>query len=477
MRRLSVSILVAGLLAPSGVVLAQQSQPQPQQQQQPPQSPQQQSDKDAVYEQLNLFDEAFERIRQDAVDPVADKKLVDAAISGMLSGLDPHAAYIDPAEYQALNAPSSSDEVGIGVALALDKGQLKVISPRDGSPAAAAGIEPGDLIFSIGKEPTYQMTLAQAQGTLRGSPGSTVALVLERGSGGPIKVKVKREADRLQTVTDRVEDGDLGYLRLAGFDNGTPAALSAAVQDLRRRTGGKLAGLVLDLRNNPGGNFQDAVAAAAAFLDKGDIALLKGRNPDSVKHVTATPDDLVKGLPIVVLVNGGTAAESELVAGALQDNHRAILLGTKTYGESNVETLIPLASGGAIRLTTARFTTPDGREIEGKGLKPNLTVTPVKLEKLAQGEEIHEVDLPGALKNPNQPLPGAAPATAAQTGGKASPTAKPVKQALPPGATPTPHKTTPSVATGEIGGANDLQLTQALDILRGLAVFNRGASG
>jgi carboxyl-terminal processing protease len=320
------------------------------------------------------------------------------------------------------------------------------------------------------------MTLADAQHTLRGPPGSTVALVLQRGSGGPIKIKVKRAGDQLQTVTDRVEDGDLGYLRLAGFDDGTPAALAAAVQDLRRQTGGKLAGLVLDLRNNPGGNFQDAVAAAAAFLDKGDIALLKGRNPDSLKHVTATPDDLVKGLPIVALVNGGTAAESELVAGALQDNHRAILLGTKTYGESNVETVIPLASGGAIRLTTARFTTPDGREIDGKGLKPDLTVTPVKLEKLAQGEEIHEVDLPGALKNPNQPLPTASPATAT-TGGKASPTAKPVKPALPPGATPTPHKSTPSVSTGEIGGANDLQLTQALDILRGLAVFNRGVSG
>ena len=469
MRKLSGLILSAALLAPSGVVLAQQ--PQPQEQQQP-----QQSDKDAVYEQLNLFDEAFERIRQDAVDPVADKKLVDAAIGGMLSGLDPHAAYIDPAEYQALNAPTGSDEVGIGVALALDKGQLKVISPRDGSPAATAGIEPGDLIFSIGKQPTYEMTLADAQHTLRGPPGSTVALVLQRGSGGPIKIKVKRAGDQLQTVTDRVEDGDLGYLRLAGFDDGTPAALAAAVQDLRRQTGGKLAGLVLDLRNNPGGNFQDAVAAAAAFLDKGDIALLKGRNPDSLKHVTATPDDLVKGLPIVALVNGGTAAESELVAGALQDNHRAILLGTKTYGESNVETVIPLASGGAIRLTTARFTTPDGREIDGKGLKPDLTVTPVKLEKLAQGEEIHEVDLPGALKNPNQPLPTASPATAT-TGGKASPTAKPVKPALPPGATPTPHKSTPSVSTGEIGGANDLQLTQALDILRGLAVFNRGVSG
>ena len=462
MRKLSLLILATALVAPAGVTVAQQ----------------QATDKDAIYEELNLFDEAFERIRQDAVDPVADPKLIGAAISGMLSGLDPRAAYIDPAAYQALREPANSGEVGIGVVLALDKGDFKVISPRDGSPAAAAGIQPGDLIFSIDKQPTYEMSLADVQRELRGAPGSTVALILERGEGAPIKLKVKRAAENPQTVTARVEDGNLGYVRLAGFDDGTAAALAAAVQDLRQKTGGKLLGLVLDLRNNPGGNFQDAVATAAAFLDKGDVALLKGRKPDSVKHITAPPGDLVKGLPIVVLVNGGTAREAELVAGALQDNHRAMLVGTKTYGESGVETVIPLASGGAISLTTARFTTPDGREIDGKGLEPDLTVTPLKIEKLAEGEEIHEADLPGALKNPDQPAPAATSVPgAAAPAGKPAPVAKPSPAAVPPGATATPRKNAPSVATGEIGGANDEQLTQALDILRGLAVFNRRASG
>ena len=461
MRNLFWLVLATALAAPAGATLAQQ-----------------QGGKDAVYEELNLFDEAFERIRQDAVDPVADPKLIGAAISGMLSGLDPRAAYLDPAEYQALRTPANGNEVGIGVVLALDKGELKVISPRDGSPAAAAGIEPGDVIFSIDKEPIYELTLTEDQLKLKGAPGSTVALVLQRGEGPPIKLTVKRAADSLQAVTARVEDGDLGYLRLAGFDDGTPTALAAAVQDLRQKTSGKLVGLVLDLRNNPGGNFQDAVAAAAAFLDKGDIALLKGRQPDSLKHITAPPGDLVKGLPIVALVNGGTAREAELVAGALQDNHRAMLLGTKTYGESGVESLIPLADGGAVRLTTTRFTTPDGREIDGKGLEPDLTVTPLKLQKLAQEEGLHEADLPGALKNPDQPASPASPAQGTPAlGGKPPPTAKPNPTARPAGAAATLQKTAPSVATKEIGGANDEQLTQALDILRGLVVFNRHASG
>ncbi|HEY3912080.1 MAG TPA: S41 family peptidase [Stellaceae bacterium] len=434
---------------------------------------QQQAGKDAVYDELNLFDQAFERIREDAVDPVADNKLVDAAITGMLSGLDPHAAYIDPAAYKAMNAPAGPTEAGIGVAVTLDNGELRVISPRDGSPAAA-GIEPGDLIFAIDKVPTYELTLAEAEQKLRGPAGSTVKLTLQRDDQEkPIKLSLTRAATHLQTVRAQVKDGNIGYLRIAGFDDDTPAALAAAVQDLRHKTAGKLVGLVLDLRNNPGGSFPDAVAAADAFLDKGDVALIKGRKPGSIKHIAATPGDLVKGLPIVALVNGGTADEAELVAGALQDNHRAMLLGTKTYGESDIEAVIPLASGGAIRLTTTRFTTPDGREIQGKGIKPDVTVTPLKIEKLAEEESIHEADLPGALKNPDQPTP-TVPAQSATPapGGKPAP-----PPGAPAGATLTPNKAAPSVATGDIGGANDEQLTQGLDILRGLAVYNRRAAG
>ena len=297
MHRLAVVILATALVIP-GSVVAQQDQ-------------EQQNGKDAAYEELNLFDEAFERVRQDAVDPVTDTKLIGAAIAGMLSGLDPRAAYLDPAQAKGSVTPAADKEPGIGVALTIADGELEVISPRDGSPAAAAGIKPGDLIFAIDKEPTYELSLAEAEQKLRGPAGSAAALVLRRGNGRPIRLSVTRAADQLSTVTARVADGNIGYLRLAGFDGGTQAALAGAMQDLQHQTGGKLAGLVLDLRNNPGGDFDAAVAAADAFIDKGDIALIKGRRPGSVKRIAATPGDLAKGLPIVALVNGGTAAEAE----------------------------------------------------------------------------------------------------------------------------------------------------------------------
>ena len=461
-RKLAMVMLLTASVAPGAVLAQQQTQ---------------QGGKDAVYDELNLFDEAFERIRQDSVDPVPDGKLVGAAITGMLTGLDPHASYIDPAALKALKEPVVGGDVGIGAALTLTKGELKVISPRDGSAAAAAGIEPGDLILAIDKGPTYELSLAEAEQKLRGPAGSTVKLTVLRGDeGAPLKLNVKRAAEHLQTVSSRVEDGNIGYLRLAGFDDGTPAALSAAVEDLRQQTGGKLGGIVIDLRNNPGGNFQDAVAAANAFLDKGDVTLVKKRNSDSPKHISVTAGDLVKGMPIVALVNGGTADEAELVAGALQDNHRALLLGTKTFGESAFETLIPLASGGAIRLTTARFTTPGGREIDGKGLDPDLVVTPLKIERLAKEEGLHEADLPGALKNPDQPASAAGTAPAAPS--QPAPATKPAASGIPAGASATsPTKPAPSVATGDMGGASDEQLTQALDVLRGLAAFNRRAAG
>jgi carboxyl-terminal processing protease len=421
---------------------------------------QQKAGKDNVYEELNLFDQAFERIREDAVDPVTDAKLIGAAVAGMLSGLDPHSSFIDEAAFKASQTPANDNAAGLGLAVTIESGQLKVISPEDGSPAAQAGIRPGDVIFSIDKEPVYDLTLGEAEQKLRGPAGSDVQLTLRRGTEKPIDLTLKREAYKLRTVVGRVEAGNIGYLRIAGFDGGTQAALGAAVQDLRHNTSSKLIGFILDLRNNPGGAFDAAVAVADAFVDKGDIVVVKGRKPTSVKRISATPGDLAKGLPVVALVNGGTAREAELVAGALQDNHRAVLLGSKTFGESSIESVIPLSDGGgAIRLTTARFTTPSGREIQGKGLDPDLAVTSLKLARLTQGHMRREADLPGALKNPDQAgdkLPADAP----------------------PGATPTPAaEEAPAVATEDMGSASDEQLVQAIDVLRGLSVFNHRAAG
>jgi carboxyl-terminal processing protease len=416
------------------------------------------SGKGGGYEQLNLFSEAYDRIRQDAVEPVSEPKLIGAAIAGMLSGLDGRSGYISEAALKAIQTPTNDAQAGLGLVVTIGNGQLKVISPQDGSPAARAGIKPGDLIFSIDKEPTYDLTLAEAEQKLRGPPGSEIELTLRRGNERPIKVKVKHEPYMLQTVSARVESGNIGYLRVAGFDGNTPAALTNAIQDLRQRLGKRLIGLILDLRNNPGGNFDAAVAVADSFIDKGDIVVVKGRKPGNLKRIAAAPGDAAQGLPIVVLINGGTAREAELVAGGLQDNRRAVLLGTKTFGESSIETLIPLPGNGAIRLTTARFTTPTGRRIQGKGLDPDLTVIPVKLAKLGQRERLHEADLRGALKNTDPDV-----RSDKDAGAKPAVKERPSARAANPAA---------SVANEEMGSPGDEQLSEAADVLRGLAQVN-----
>ena len=422
-------------------------------------SAQAKSSKGSGYEQLNLFGEAFERIRQDAVEPVTEAKLIGAAIAGMLSGLDARSAYINEAAFRALQTQANDNATTLGLVLTIGNGQLQVISPQDGSPAAQAGIRPGDVIFTIDKEPAYDMTLGEAEQKLRGPIGSEIQLTLRHGTEKPIDLTLRREAYKLQTVVGRVEAGNIGYLRIAGFDGATQAALAAAVQDLRQKIGSKLIGLILDLRNNPGGAFDAAVAVADAFIDKGDIVVVKGRKPTSVKRISATPGDLADGLPLVALVNGGTAREAELVAGALQDDRRAVLLGTQTFGESSIESVIRLPGNGAIRLTTARFMTPTGRQIQGKGLEPDLASPPVKLEKLAQGERRREADLRGALKNSDPIAPSSKPS--ADIG---------------PDATATPDVSeAASVATSDIGSAGDEQLSQAVDVLHGLALVSSRA--
>jgi carboxyl-terminal processing protease len=395
-----------------------------------------------IYDQLNLFGEAFERIHHDAVDPVTDKSLVQTAIAGMLAGLDPHSAYLTEQEYEAIAAHTPQTSGTIGLAVTIDNSQVKVVSPRDGSPAAKADIKPDDIIYTINKEPTYDQSLPEVERLLQGPVGSTVKLVMRSSTGKPITVSLQRVAGPFPTVSRALKDGDIGYIRLAGFDATTPDLLAAAIKDLQQQAAGKLIGFVLDLRNDPGGNFAAAVKCADDFLNKGDIALVKSR-PGEAKHIVATPGDLANGQPIVALVNGGTAGVAELVAGALQDNKRAVLLGSKTFGDSAITTLIPLNGAGAIRLTTARFLTPDGHEIEGKGLTPNLAVSPLKLEKVVESDGLREADLPGAMKNPDQ--------GAAKSAGAAA--------------------KTPTVSAKDIGTISDEQLTEAEDVLRGLALI------
>src|SRR5215831_15778403 len=265
MRKLVTAAVLVALLAPGGA------------------SAQLKSGKGGGYEQLNVFGEAYDRIRQDAVEPVTEWKLVGAAIAGMLSGLDARSGYISEAAFKAMQTPANDNQVNPGLVVTIENGQLKVISPQDGSPAAQAGIKPGDLIFSIDKEPVYDLTLGEAEQKLRGPTGSEVELTLRRGNAAPIDLKIKREPFKLKTVSARVLKGDIGYLRIAGFDPDTSAALTGAVQEVRQQAGKKPAGFIIDLRNNPGGNLDAAVAVADAFLDKGDIAVVKGRKAASAK--------------------------------------------------------------------------------------------------------------------------------------------------------------------------------------------------
>ncbi|MGA7862751.1 MAG: S41 family peptidase [Stellaceae bacterium] len=439
MRKVVTALVVAALLA-AGPALSQAK-----------------SGKGGGYEQLNLFSEVYDRIRQDAVEPVGEGKLIGAAIAGMLSGLDARSAYISEAAYRAMQTPANDDQPSLGLVVTIENGQLKVIAPQDGSPAAHAGIKPGDLIYAIDKDPTYDLTLGEAEQKLRGPAGSEVELSLRRDNDGPIDVTAKREHYKLQTVTGRIEAGNILYLRVAGFDPATPAAITNTVENLRQQVGNRVIGFILDLRNNPGGAFEAAVAVADTFLDKGDIAVVKGRKPGSLKRISATPGDIAQGVPIVALINGGTAREAELVAAALQDNRRAVLVGTRSFGEASIESLIPLQGNGAIRLTTARFMTPSGQRIQGKGLTPDLTVMPVKLAKLPQADRLHEADLRGALKNTD---PG--PAGAKDPVGKAAPGSSDAMASQP----------APSLATADIGSAADEQLSEAADVLRGLALVS-----
>ena len=366
MRKFMAAVAVVALLAPTAAL------------------PQAKSGNNGVYEQLNLFGEAFERIRHDAVEPVADNKLIDTAIAGMLSGLDSHSAYISETDYKAMQSRKPEEGASPGLVVTLDNSQLKVVSPRaTARSAAAADIKPGDLIFAIDKEPTYRHEPV-------GYRAEVARNRRQRGhvDAAPRQCRADRRQDqaRRRSIPDgyesRLEGGDIGYIRVAAFDDATAANLGNAVKDLRQQAGNKLMGFIVDLRNNPGGNLTRPSAAADAFIDKGDIAVVKSRKAaDATKRIAATPGDVANGQPIVALVNGGTAREAELVAGALQDSHRAVLLGTKTFGESAIETIIPLNGNGAIRLTTGRYQTPSGRAIQGKGLDPDLVVSPLKLEK------------------------------------------------------------------------------------------------
>ncbi|HZS83486.1 MAG TPA: S41 family peptidase [Stellaceae bacterium] len=414
-----------------------------------------------TYRQLNLFAEVFERVRSDYVEEVSDEQLIEAAINGMLSSLDPHSSYLNAKNFKDMQVQTRGEFGGLGIEVTMENGLVKVVSPIDDTPAAKAGLKPNDLITHLDGEPILGLTLPEAVEKMRGPVNSEVKLTIRREGREPFDVTLTRAVVRIQSVKSHLEGDNVGYIRITSFNEQTDSGLHAAVKSLQEKAGNKLVGYVLDLRNNPGGLLDQAIAVSNDFLQRGEIVSTRGRRPDDAQRYNARPGDITNGLPVVVLINGGSASASEIVAGALQDHRRAILLGTRSFGKGSVQTIIPLPGHGAIRLTTARYYTPSGRSIQAKGIEPDIVVEPAKIERIANGDALrHEADLKGALKNPDAPTTasGAAP-----------------KPNVPPGTTPaaTPGKGEQnSVDPLVLGTAEDYQLARAVDMLRGLSLFN-----
>ena len=346
---------------------------------------------------LTLFGQVLERVRADYVDPVKTSSLIHYSLNGMLSGLDPHSGYMDAQEWHEMQLETEGHFGGLGMTVTGEGGMLKVIAPIDGTPAARAGIKPGDLIVSVNGKTVEGLTLEQAVDELRGAPDTQVSLTIKRESDtNPIVLTLTREIIHMEVVKSRRE-GDIGYVRLSVFNDDTNRGLRAAIAEFRKS--GKLNGLILDLRNNPGGLLDQAVAVSNDFLNSGAIVSTRGRQADDNHAWYAHPGDIVHGIPVIVLINEGSASASEIVSGALQDNRRAILLGTRSFGKGSVQTLFPLDNGGAIRLTTARYFTPDNHSIQNEGITPDVVVHESDKPEPSFVPE-HESDLNNTLNIP-----------------------------------------------------------------------------
>ncbi|MGF1454348.1 MAG: S41 family peptidase [Alphaproteobacteria bacterium] len=399
-----------------------------------------------TYRQLNLFGDVFERVRSDYVTEVEDQQLIEDAINGMLAGLDPHSSYLSPRNYEDMQVQTRGEFGGLGIEVTLEEGVVKVVAPMDGTPAFRAGIKAGDLITHLDGEPIMGMTLNEAIDLMRGAPGTDIVITVYRdGVRDPFDVTITRAVIELRAVRYRAEGDDVGYIRIITFNENTEDTVLSAVRKLERQLGDGLAGFILDLRNNPGGLLDQAIDVADLFLNEGEIVSTRGRYPEDMQRYNARRGDETEGRPIIVLINGGSASASEIVAGALQDQRRAVILGTRSFGKGSVQTVIPLGAkgmNGALRLTTAKYYTPSGRSIQAKGIEPDIELADASQRRPS------EADLPGHL-----------PAES----GEEKPALKEPEGATPPAeATPRPE------ANAEDSEPVDVQLQRALDLLRGV---------
>ena len=396
-----------------------------------------------TYRQLNLFGDVFERIRSDYVEEVSDSELIEAAINGMLSSLDPHSSYLNPKNYRDMQVQTRGEFGGLGIEVTMENGLVKVVSPIDDTPAFRAGLKSGDFVTHLDGEAVLGLTLSQAVEKMRGPIKSSILLTISRpGQDQPFDVTIVRDVIRIQSVRHRVE-GNIGYVRISSFNERTTTGLRRAIAKLKEEIEGEMKGLVLDLRNNPGGLLDQAVAVSDAFLDQGEIVSTRGRETDDAQRFNAKAGDLVDGRPIIVMINGGSASASEIVAGALQDHRRAIILGTKSFGKGSVQTIIPLQGHGAIRLTTARYFTPSGRSIQAKGIDPDIDVEQAQLTTVEPKRRRSEADLRRHLENGDG------------TSKDEEDTKRPAPKTPKAGSEP----------------PRDFQLTYALDLLRGITLL------
>jgi carboxyl-terminal processing protease len=352
-----------------------------------------------TYKLLALFGDAFERVRLEYVDPVSDKTLIEYAIDGMLTGLDPHSGYLNAAEFREVEIQATGQFAGLGVEVTQENGFVKVVRPMDGTPASKAGIRVGDIITALNGKAVQWLSLEDALNQMRGAANSKVTLTIRReGVDKPLEISMRREVIHLQVVTQRMGPDKIGYVRLLEFTERADAGLKRAVKSLGRQAGGKLNALILDLRNNPGGLLDQAVAISGAFIDQGEIVSTRGRYAEDTQWLGVKGNDILRGAPLVVLINGGSASASEIVAGALQDRQRAVLVGTRSFGKGSVQTVIPLPGNGGIRLTTARYYTPSGRSIQGLGIMPDVSVS-ANREDEPHFDPEREIDLNHVLTN------------------------------------------------------------------------------
>lgn len=432
-------------------------------------APAAEADANDTFKQLTLFSDVLERVRSDYVDPVTDEKMIEYALNGLLSSLDPHSGYMNKKNYEDMQTMTHGEFGGLGIEVTMENNLVKVVTPIDDTPAAKAGLQSGDLVTHLDGKQVTEMTLNEAVDKMRGVPGTKIVLTVRRGgiSGQPFDVTLTRAVIQIRSVRWEAKD-DVAYIRITTFNEQTQPGLDKALAEADKKIGDKLIGYVIDLRNNPGGLLDQAVSVSGSFLEAGkEVVSTRSRHKEENQSYVARGGDKTHGKPIAVLINAGSASAAEIVAGALQDHRRAVILGVKSFGKGSVQTIIPLAGAGAMRLTTSRYYTPSGRSIQALGIEPDITVQPAKLEKLAQGGGLREADLRGALtnetvkpdKNAKEEKPDAANDNAGEDEAAADKSADKA-----------------NAKTGKKDEPFDYQLARAIDLLRGLHLFGSKAT-